>query len=368
MYKKPSDSPLSVNQSTAILQIDRLTALWALSEAALGGVLHAFHVPFTGLFINSAAVLFMVLIASASDRKGIILRATIIVLIVKGMVSPHTPFNAYIAVAFQGILGEYLLRYRKYLAVSAVLLGILTLLQSATQKIIVLTIVYGRTLWESIDIFGNFVIGQLPFISSGEVNLNISIWLISIYIGIHLFAGAGIGLFSVKIPAWIKSELQNNPERYRLRDGEEKFQIKVKRKKKNWLQKPSNLVILILALAIVGSSYIFSEISETQGFHALVMIVRSVCIMSIWYVIIGPQLLKLYKKFIKSKRDTYAAEVENTIHRLTPLRFIIYESWGESAKQRGLTRIKSFVTLALVNTLTAEFYHDKNNFRTNTER
>ena len=358
MHKTPSDFPLPINQATASFQIDRLTALWALSEAALGGVLHAFHVPLTGLFINSTAVLFMVLIASASDRNGIILRATIIVLVVKGMVSPHTPFNAYLAVTFQGILGEYLLRYRKYLAVSAVLLGILTLLQSATQKVLVLTVVYGNTLWESVDIFGNFVIGQLPFISSDEVNLNISLWLISIYIGIHLLAGVSIGLFSVKIPVWIKYELRNNPERYRLRDGEEKFQIKVKRKKKNWLQKPSSLIILILALTIVVFSYVFSEISETQGFQALLMIVRSVCIMSIWYAIIGPQLLKLFKKFIKSKRDTYTAEVENTIHILTPMRFIIYESWRESAKQRGLSRIKSFVTLALVNTLTAEFYHE----------
>ena len=137
MDKYPSVSPASTNRSIPALQIDRLTALWALSEAALGGVLHAFHVPLTGLFINSSAVLIMVLIASASDKKGTILRATIIVLIIKGMVSPHTPLNAYIAVSFQGILGEFLLRFRKYMVISAVLLGMVTLFQSAIQKLLV---------------------------------------------------------------------------------------------------------------------------------------------------------------------------------------------------------------------------------------
>lgn len=358
MDKFPSVSPASTNRSTPTLQIDRLTALWALSEAALGGVLHAFHVPLTGLFINSSAVLIMVLIASASDKKGTILRATIIVLIIKGMVSPHTPLNAYIAVSFQGILGEFLLRFRKYLVISAVLLGMVTLFQSAIQKIIVLTIVYGNTLWESIDVFGNFVIHQLPFISSDAMNLDISWWLISIYIGIHLIAGGSIGLFAVKVPDWIKSELGKNPERYRLDNTAENFQIKVKRKKKNWMQKPSSLAILILAIGIVISSYIFTEISETQGFRALIMIVRSVCIMTIWYVLVGPLLLKLYKKFIISKQNTYAAEVQKTIHILTPMRFIIYQSWDKSREYKGVFRIKSFITLALVNILSADFYND----------
>jgi hypothetical protein len=48
--------------------VQRLTALWALSEAAFGGVLHAFQVPFTGLFINASAIIFITLIAYYSKN------------------------------------------------------------------------------------------------------------------------------------------------------------------------------------------------------------------------------------------------------------------------------------------------------------
>ena len=140
------------------LRIDVLTALWALTEAALGGVLHAFRIPLTGLFINSSAVLFMVLIATSTDKKGAILKATLIVMIIKGMVSPHSPLTAYIAVGFQGLMGELLLRSKKYLTIASVALGTITLFQSAIQKIVVLTVVYGNNLWETIDVFLNFIL------------------------------------------------------------------------------------------------------------------------------------------------------------------------------------------------------------------
>ncbi len=120
------------------IQVDRLIALWALSEAALGGILHAFRIPLTGLLVNSAAVIFMVFIASSSSRRGAILKATFIVMIVKGIVSPHTPLTAYIAVGFQGLMGELLLRSKKHLLLSSLVLGVITLFQSGIQKILML--------------------------------------------------------------------------------------------------------------------------------------------------------------------------------------------------------------------------------------
>ncbi len=50
----------------------------------------------------------MILIAYYVPLKGAILKATIIVAIFKMMLSPHTPPSAYIAVFFQGLLGQVL--------------------------------------------------------------------------------------------------------------------------------------------------------------------------------------------------------------------------------------------------------------------
>ena len=50
------------------LSIQRLVTIWALSEATLGGVLHALKIPLTGIFINGTAVIIIVLIAFFADK------------------------------------------------------------------------------------------------------------------------------------------------------------------------------------------------------------------------------------------------------------------------------------------------------------
>src|SRR6202008_2387238 len=78
--------------------IQRLTALWAFTESGLGGLLHALQIPFTGLVVGGMAVIIISFIAEISGNNyKQILKSALIVLIVKAMVSPYTPFPAYIA-------------------------------------------------------------------------------------------------------------------------------------------------------------------------------------------------------------------------------------------------------------------------------
>jgi hypothetical protein len=343
------------------LRIEVVTALWALAEAALGGVLHALHVPFTGLFVNSCAVLFMVMMATATDKKGTILRATLIVMIVKGMVSPHTPLTAFVAVGFQGLMGEILLRSKRYLLMTSVALGVITLLQSAVQKIVLLTLVYGNNLWDSIDVFVNFILGQLPFITVQVDPLRFSFWLIITYIGIHLLAGIVVGIIAAKIPGWIKQEISKEKRVYRLEEANHHLEIKSEKKKIKWVQKPSAVAIILLASIIVILSYLLPEISETQGLRAVVMILRSTSILFLWYSLVGPYFLKLSQKYFKSKQNKYAKEVQKTLNILIPLRYIIYKTWNDSQDFSGLKRIKNFIKMSLVTILSTEFHADENN-------
>ena len=86
----------------------RLIALWVLCEAMLGGIIHGLKIPVSGLFVGSSAVICICLIAWYVPQKGAIIKATIIVAIFKMMLSPQAPPPAYIAVFFQGLLGELL--------------------------------------------------------------------------------------------------------------------------------------------------------------------------------------------------------------------------------------------------------------------
>jgi len=359
IFKNVSDSLTS--EKKLYLKVDVLIALWALTEAALGGVLHAFRLPLTGLFVNSGAVLFMVLLASATDKRGTILRATLIVMIVKGMVSPHTPVTAYIAVGFQGLMGELLLHSKKYLLLSSIVLGVITLLQSGLQKIVILTIVYGNSLWESIDVFVNFILAQMPFLSIQNDPVNFSFWLIMTYVGIHLLAGVVVGIIAAKIPAWIEQELKDGKTIYQLEEKENNFELQSIRKKRSWLKKPSVYAVIIFAGTIVILSYFIPEISETQGVKALIMIVRSTCILALWYTLVGPYLLKLAQKYLRSKKNKYAEEVQKTINMLIPMRYIVYKSWDESQKFTGLEKIKKFIMMSLISILSTEFYANEDN-------
>src|SRR5690349_19440211 len=94
----------------------RLIALWAVCEAMLGGIIHGLKIPVSGLVIGSCAVTCISLIGWYYPVKGAILKATLFVAICKMILSPQASFPAYIAVFFQGILGELLFHKRKHYA------------------------------------------------------------------------------------------------------------------------------------------------------------------------------------------------------------------------------------------------------------
>ena len=92
---------ISNNEIDSKLAVERLTVLWALTESGLGGMMHAFRLPFTGLLVGGVAIILIIMLAHYSNNNvQQILKALIIVLIVKISVSPHSPLGAYLAVSF----------------------------------------------------------------------------------------------------------------------------------------------------------------------------------------------------------------------------------------------------------------------------
>ena len=140
------------NNHTSLLT--RLTALWALSESGLGGFMHALKIPFTGFFLGGFAIVIITLIAHHTHHKSkSILQATLLVILVKALVSPHSPPMAYIAVAFQGLSGLALFALIPNTRLAAALFGLIALMESAVQKFLVMTLIFGKSLWEALDLF-----------------------------------------------------------------------------------------------------------------------------------------------------------------------------------------------------------------------
>jgi len=171
----------------------RLIALWVLCEAMIGGVIHALKIPVSGLIVGSAAVICICLIAYYVPGKAVIIRATIIVAIFKMILSPQTPVLAYFAVFFQGGMGELLFLSKRFFRFSCLLLGLIAMLESGLQRIIVLTIVYGNNFWKVINDFINNLSGQKNF-------TNYSLYIAVAYVTVHILTGLVVGWWAGIIP------------------------------------------------------------------------------------------------------------------------------------------------------------------------
>lgn len=352
MPDKTHTVPLSLmNAVYSKSAVHRITALWALSEAALGGVLHALRIPFTGLFVGSSAVIFITLIAFFARQKGAIFRATLIVMIVKGLVSPHTPVTAYFAVTFQGILGELLFRHARRFALPALLLGVFSLLQCALQKIFILTLVFGKTLWASIDMLGQYILGQLSLLPVSIQSIPVSFWLIGVYVFVHLLAGFLSGLFAGRIPAWItETEVSfSDPELFLAEEPAEN--LKPRRKRRSWWKRPSGIFVFLMSVTIITLSYVIPEFNTESALRVVIMLIRSVLVLAVWYFFAGPLLRKMYKKFLSQKQHVYANEVETVVSLLPQLRRVVYRSWKLAAGFKNVERMKKFMIILLVNVL-----------------
>jgi hypothetical protein len=342
------------NSGYSVAPVYRITALWALSEATFGGFLHALRIPFTGLFIGSSAVIFIILIAYFSEKPGTILRSTMIVLIIKGLVSPHTPQTAYIAISIQGLLGEILFFRKRFFLLQSVILGILSLVQSALQKIIILTLVFGKTLWESLDILGNFILTQLSIVSSASQNLPISMWLIGIYVTIHLLAGITAGILAAKIPLWITQEKSYLDKTDLFKKKNTIMRLRKSHTRKPWWQRPTGVFIIVISAAIVILSYFIPDFDTHRAGNVLIMIIRSILILLIWYIFVGPLFSKFIRKLLSQKKKSYGWEIEHTLAMLPIIKKIIIYIWRKSNTKKGINRIKFFLTSTIYILLTVE--------------
>lgn len=312
-------------------------------------------IPFTGLILGNVAVILIALIAKFSDRKGMILKATVIVLIVKGIISPHTPLTAYLAVSLQGLTGELIFHKRKFPLVSAFLLGVIVSLFSSVQKIFFLTVIFGQNLWESIDRFSSIIFKE--FFGYVNPDITVSVWLIVAYASIHIIAGILTGIYSGRLYKNIdyitESNGKINPDEL-IDTPELNISKQKKSKHKKWWFKPSGIIFFLVVFTLLLYSYLYPEYTGIKKDSLIIMLIRGVLLMFLWYKFLSPVLLSLFKKLINKKRNRYTKEVEDVVNILPLIKSIIYNCWKKSSTGKGLKRLHRFFTLSLLNLLTFE--------------
>jgi len=319
--------------------IDKLTALWALNESGLGGFLHVFSTPFTGIIVGGISILLISLIAYYAEHKWkAILKALLIVLIIKMAVSPYSPFGAYVAVSFQALLGALLLTNFSWKGASLMVLGMVTFLESALQKLLILTIVYGTGFWQAINIYGVSVQKKLDFVSETSTT---SV-LVTTYLVVYGICGILAGFFIKDMIKIISNKKQK--DFYLEPDDLSTEKSKSKKPFKSkviwvWL---FTVILIVLAFTFFGG--------ELFGWkEGVYIMLRSFLILMLWYLVIGPFLLKVVQKYLRKKESQYKEDISNAMDLFPYFRQIIAFTWNETKHLKGYMRFKHFMANSISN-------------------
>ena len=315
--------------------ISRLTALWALSEAGLGGVLHALQSPFTGLFVGGFAIVLISLIAYFAEKKWeTIFRSLLVVLIIKLAVSPHSPPTSYMAVGFQALMAGLIYSRLSLNKWSAMLLGVITLVESAIQKLIVLTLIYGNSIWEALDSFSEYVVSRMGLLG----NIFSSTTLISIYLWLYALLGVVIGYIIYDIVRYLDYNQGNI--KYQIQAIEFDNEVGIARRKRGrwrvW-------VIFAIFFALIATYYFFVKEGDEVWKNWLYIFLRSAGILLFWYYALVPLFKFLFKRFLESKKHKVQAEVDETLTLLPYLRKVTKLAWQENKDERGLNKLRNFM-------------------------
>jgi nucleoside-triphosphatase THEP1 len=321
----------------------RLIALWVLCEAMLGGIIHGFKIPVSGLVVGSCAVICICLIAYYVPAKGAIIKATLIVAIFKMMLSPQAPFPAYIAVFFQGLTGELLFWEKRFFRLSCLLFGVIALLESGLQRIIVLTIIYGNDLWKVINDFINGITKQ-------KRATNYSFIIGSGYVVLHFIIGLLAGWWGSALPGLIVKWNTEEGNKIVI-TNDIAATVPVRSKRKGQLKKGLFIVWIVLILLYV-QSYFKIGTPLLPSHVSLKILVRSLIIILSWYFILGPLLKQWLHHWLQKKKTQSQQDIQQVLQLLPATQQLVVQCWRFTAGKKGWKRMVACSKLILVNALT----------------
>ena len=314
----------------------RITALWAASEAFLGGFLHALQVPFAGMFLAAFASICITTIALFTRKTGSILHATLVVIAVKFVLSPHTPIMAYFAVAMQGVAGELIFIRRKYYKFPALAISLFALVYSAFQHLVVLTVLLGMNFWAALNEFFN-KISQ----SFGLTNVDYIGFILTLYIGGTVLLGIVTGGINVKLAKSIKEK--QIPE-YVKTANELKTQALAERIKSHHRYKKFLIPIAIFSLVLLLVTYIPFFESKLATHQLIRVAVRSLLIVIVWLLVVAPLLRRIINWTLDKKNILQSSYFKNVFHLMPEMQLVIQKSWFASKTENRLKHLQRFVT------------------------
>ena len=323
-------------RAEARASVERLTALWALAEVALGGALHALRLPLTGLLVGGSAVVLLSLIAHAARAGGLsvrrsVLGATVVALVLKAAASPQSPVGAYVAVAFQGGLAALVLPALGR-RLGPLVLGVVALAESAVQKALVLLVLFGGGLVEAVDAVGAGAQKALGL--SGGASL--SAVALGAYVGVHAVAGAAVGVLAGRLPGRVEALRQSGEVARLVAEARALAEARVVRaERRAWWQRPAVRRVAVVAAGLALYALLLGRGGGSAVAGVAASIARAAVVLAVWALAVAPVLLGLVRRALARRRSERAAEVARATALLPVLRALVPLAWRASAGRPG---------------------------------
>jgi hypothetical protein len=335
----------STIQPDSTLTDFNLIALWAVSEAGMGGILHAFHAPFKGVVLSCFALTCISLLAwHHKDRPfATIVRAWAIVMTVKFAVAPLSPLTAYVAVTFQAFFSWCCFRYIRHFPTACMVAAVVCLLESALQRLLLVTVAFGVEIWQGKSQLTGAAMMDKMVLGMAQK----SVPLMVIYVAIHFVAGIITGWLSGRLPRDVDREstylagLATLPTLQLTEKQQRKADKAAQRAAKRATQAPWRPYVFPLILTIIG------VVNMLQGKGGYSLLRLAVFFLIFFTPFVQQYLVQWIQSIVFRISNPYQNEIKQTTAILPELRHKVKLAWqiAKTEERNRLRRWRRFVAL-----------------------
>lgn len=330
----------------------RLTALWALCEAGLGGIGGFLQAPFIPILTGALSVLAIsMLIWSTDSRSAPLFRAWLVVLLVKFAVNPLASPMSYVGFTFQPLFCLFIYRFITDTRKAAVIAGLVCVLERAFFKKIMSLAGGGHggdvDLWNLKSSFSTAAISDRMF---SEIMADNPMLAGAFYVAL---VGLGVytGVLAYRLPVGIRDEqakldaMDPQPNLEELaapppKKKRRKLKVRKKRPKKDFtlsqLKWPGMLAGFGLFKMVSGN---YQEGMEMFSFAMLFLVVFTQFLPQFFVPLVQNLILHLF--------DDGTIKMKHAAGAMPELRTCFQAAWnmaGQSEKNM-LARVERFVPL-----------------------
>lgn len=306
----------------------KLIYFWAFIEAGLGGFLHLLHIPLTGFIVGGFAVIIIVLLAKfGNNHAAVFLKALGIVLAVKFLISPYTPFGAYIAVSFQGLLAIVLFSVSGLNRITVFLFATIVMIESGIQKPVMAYLVFGKDFLNATMMF----IAD-TFSTSKEIIAKGTLFFLSAYLLLYFIWGVVLSHWSNNLLKNIRHLQTDKISDIGIQEHLSSPQQTNNRVNKRYWTIISTAVLILL----ISIPFLTGNLS---GFYLL----RIVLMLSIVFLI-APLLIRKHQfSLLLKNKET----VNDIVISMPGIRSNTLAAWKMADGHRGLKKMYNFITYAI---------------------